>query len=199
VHGARGPRRSDNWTIGGLDVRLLNPTGPAQCVFHGEATQLGRLTESNPNASFAPGGCPSAQLFVPPPASPVSEVIFIIDTGDDDLRQGSELDVAFFKPGSSTAFDQGVLKVSGAPKFDNNTQNTEIFTLSTPHPPSDFGRIVLTMNNSGNDEWHIYGLNVVADSPSGPQTCLYDNQAQPLQVVNSSARSMTLIPNSGCP
>ncbi len=190
---------SDNWTIGGLDVRLANPTGPEACVFHGEATQLGRLTQSNPIATFTPAGCPTAQLFVPPPASPVTEVIFIIGTGDDDLRQGSELDVEFFKPSATTAFDHGVLKASGAPKFDNNTQHTEIFTLAAPHPLSDFGSMVLTMNNSGNDEWHIYGMNVVADSPSGPQTCLYDNQGQPLQVLKSSARSMTLTPSNGCP
>jgi len=107
--------------------------------------------------------------------------------------------VAFFMPGATTPFDQGVLKASGAPKFDNNTQNTEIFTFAIPHPLSDFGNIVLTMNNSGNDEWHIFGINLVVDSPSGPQTCLYDDQGQPLQVVKSDARSMTLTPSSGCP
>jgi len=55
------------------------------------------------------------------------------------------------------------------------------------------------MNNSGNDEWHVFGINLVVDSPSGPQTCLYDNQGEPLQVFKSSARSMTLTPSSGCP
>lgn len=198
----------DNWSIGGLDVRVLNPSGPEVCVFHGESaknpdgsinTELGRLTNSNPTVTFTPGGCPSAS-GPPPPSTPVSEVIFIFGTGDDDLRQGSELDVAFFKPGSSTAFERGVLKASGAPKFDNNTQNTEVFTLTTgSHPLSDFGSIVISLNNSGNDEWHIFGINVMADTPGGPQNCLYNLQGQPLQVLNSGTPSMTLTPRSGCP
>jgi Pro-kumamolisin, activation domain len=191
---------SDNWTIGGLDVRLLNPTGPVACIFHGEATQLGRLTESNPTATFTPGGCPSAQVLVPPPAQPVTEVIFIFGTGDDDLRSGSELDVAFLKP-DSTVIETGVLKAQGAPLFDNNTQNTVVYKLTTgPHMLSDFGSIVVSMNNSGNDEWHIFGINVMADSPSGPQNCLFNLQGEPLQVLNQSTPAVTLKPlRNGCP
>jgi hypothetical protein len=199
----------DDWSIGGLDVRLLNPNGPEACIFHGESTkkpdgsvssELGRLTHSNnPMAVFTPGGCPTANGTPPPPA-PVTEVIFAIDTGDDDLRSGTELDVAFFKPGSATAFETGVLKSLGAPKFDNNTQNTVTYTLTTgAHPLSDFGAIKMSISHSGNDEWHIFGLNVVADSPGGPQSCLYDAQGQSLQVLKSSNLSMTLIPTSGCP
>jgi hypothetical protein len=189
---------SDNWTIGGLDVRLLNPTGPVACVFHGEATQLGRLTESNPTVMFTPGGCSSAQ--VPPPAQPFTEVIFIFGTGDDDLRSGSELDVTFFRP-DTTVIEAGVLKAQGAPLFDNNTQNTKVYTLTTgPHPLSDFGSIMISLNNSGNDEWHIFGINVMADSPGGPQTCLFDLQGEPLQVLKSDAPAVTLKPlGNGCP
>jgi hypothetical protein len=189
----------DNWTIGGLDVRLLlPPRGPEACVFHGEATQLGRLTHSNPTATFAPSGCSSSN-GTPPPAQPVSEAIFVFGTGDDDLRSGSELDVSFFKP-DMTLIESGILKVSGAPKFDNNTQNTEVYTFSTgPHPLSDIGSITISMNNSGNDEWHLFGLNVVADTPGGPQNCLFDAQGEPLQVLKSSTLSMTLTSGAGCP
>jgi hypothetical protein len=189
----------DNWTIGGLDVRLfLPPRGPEACIFHGEATQLGRLTHDNPNAQFTPSGCPTA-TGTPPSASPVSEVIFIFGTGDDDLRSGSELDVSFRRP-DSTEIEHGILKASGAPLFDNNTQNTEVYTFTTgPHPLSDIGSVVISMSNSGNDEWHIFGINVMADSPGGPQSCLYDVQGEPLQVLNSGTLSMTLTPGSGCP
>ena len=189
----------DNWTIGGLDVRLfLPPRGPEACIFHGEATQLGRLTHDNPNATFTPGGCPSA-AGTPPPTVPVSEVFFTFGTGDDDLRSGSELDVSFRRP-DSTEIEHGILKASGAPLFDNNTQNTETYTFTIgPHQLSDIGSIVISMNNSGNDEWHIYGINVVADSPGGPQSCLYDAQGEPLQILNSGTLSMTLTPGAGCP
>jgi len=189
----------DNWTIGGLDVRLLlPPRGPEACIFHGEATQLGRLTHDNPNATFSPSGCPPV-LGTPPPTVPVSEVFFIFGTGDDDLRAGSELDVSFRRPDSSV-IETGVLKHSGDPLFDNNTQNTKLYTFTTgPHQISDIGSIVISMNNSGNDEWHIYGINVVADSPGGPQSCLYDAQGEPLQVLNSGTLSMTLAPGTGCP
>jgi hypothetical protein len=319
----------DDWSIGGLDVRLLNAGSPSVCLFHGESlknpdgsinTELGRLTHNNnPMAVFVPGGCPTAPItsfssasvgfgtvppgqtasqslnlsnfgdaplvlssaavsqnppfsldqttctngaaslptalpaggvcsfsisFLapagPPPngtitfadnaangnvagvfaggsfsqtiplrgsgtsatpqALPVTEVIFEFETGDDDLRQGSELDVSFFKPGSATPFESGILKNSGAPKFDNNTQNTVSYTLATgPHSLSDLGKITISLNNSGNDEWHIFGLNVMADSPGSPQACLYDLQGQPLQVLNSGSPSMLLMPNSGCP
>jgi Pro-kumamolisin, activation domain len=189
----------DNWTIGGLDVRLfLPPRGPEACVFHGEATQLGRLTHSNPTAAFTPAGCSSAP-GTPPPTVPVSEAIFVFGTGNDDLRSGSELDVSFFRP-DATLIESGVLKASGAPKFDNNTQNTEVYTFTTgPHKLSDIGSIAISMNNSGNDEWHIYGINVVADTPGGPQSCLFDAQGEPLQVLNSGTLSMTLSPGAGCP
>jgi Pro-kumamolisin, activation domain len=319
----------DDWSIGGLDVRLLNPGSSSVCVFHGESlknpdgsinTELGRLTHNNnPMAVFTPGGCPTAPIAsfssasigfgtVPPgqtvtqsitlsnignaplvlssavvsqnppfsldqttcsngatalpvalpaggacsfsvsfqapagpapsasltftddaananvasvfagsaftqtiplngsgssatpQALPVTEVIFEFETGDDDLRQGSELDVSFFKPGAAAPFETGVLKNSGAPKFDNNTQNTVIYPLATgPHPLSDIGSISISLNNSGNDEWHIFGLNVMADSPGGPQNCLYDIQAQPVKVLNSGTPSMLIVPNSGCP
>jgi hypothetical protein len=107
---------------------------------------------------------------------------------------------SFFKPGSTTPFESGVLKNSGAPKFDNNTQNTVTYTLTTgPHPISDLGNVSISLNNSGNDEWHIFGINVMADSPGGPETCLYDAQGQPLHALKSSDLSMTLTPNSGCP
>jgi hypothetical protein len=189
----------DNWTIGGLDVRLyLPPRGPEACIFHGEATQLGRLTHSSPTATFTPAGCPPV-LGTPPPAVPVSEVFFIFGTGNDDLRSGSELDVSFRRP-DSTEIEHGILKASGAPKFDNNTQNTEVYTFTTgPHQLSDIGSMVISMSNSGNDEWHIYGINVVADTPGGPQSCLYDVQGEPLQVLNSGTLSMTLAPGNGCP
>jgi hypothetical protein len=200
----------DDWSIGGLDVRLFNPNGAEGCVFHGESaknpdgtvkTELARLTHNNnPLATFTPGGCPAGS-GTPPPASPVSEVIFILDTGDDDLRSGSELDVSFFKPGSAMPFETGILKQAHSPnKFDNSTQNTVTYPLTTgPHPLSDFGSISISLNHSGNDEWHIYGINVVADSPGGPQSCLYDASGQPLQVLNSGTMSMTLNPNTGCP
>ena len=163
------------------------------------SSQLGRLKNSNPTVTFTPGGCPSAQVIVPPPAQPVTEVIFIFGTGDDDLRQESGLDVSFFRP-DSTLIEKGSLKAPGDPLFDNNTQNTKIYTLTSgPHPLSDFGSIVISLSNSGNDEWHIYGINVMADSPSGPQNCLYDLQGEPLQVLNQGTPSMTLIPTNGCP
>ena len=65
----------DDWSIGGLDVRLLNPNGAEACVFHGESTknpdgsvntELGRLTHnSNPMATFVSAGCPSSTGCAP--------------------------------------------------------------------------------------------------------------------------------------
>ena len=135
-----------------------------------------------------------------PQPTPVTEVIFIIGTGNDDLRSGTELDVSFFKPGATVPFESGILKTSGGPKFDNNTQNTIIFPLMTgPHPLSDFGSIKISLNNEGNDEWHIFGIDVLADAPGRLQSCLYDAQGEALQVLNARNPTLTLIPTSGCP
>jgi len=64
VESGAGPMELAAGSTGEVDLGRDVVVGGG-CV-HGEATQLGGLTESSPNATFAPGGCPPAQLFVPP-------------------------------------------------------------------------------------------------------------------------------------
>ena len=58
---------------------------------------------------------------MPPPAQPVTEVIFIFGTGDDDLRSGSELDVAILKPDSTVIVigNQTVVEIWAAVQWDS--------------------------------------------------------------------------------
>jgi len=197
------PETNDNWSIGGLDVRLVNPTGPSSCVTHGEGTPLSRLMGSSSTGAFMAGnGCGPESGG----ASPVNQVSFIFGTGGDDLRNDSELDIAFFESGQSSPWETAELKADGDPGFDKFTQHTLTYTLTTgAHPLSDFDHIDLTLvsHDDGfletDDAWQLFGINVMANPSGGPPSCLVDLEGLSLQTLGDGNATFTLTPRSGCP
>jgi hypothetical protein len=196
------PETNDNWTIGGLDVRLVNPTGPASCVFHGENTMLARLMGTSSSGPFTGGSGCGVESGA---AAPISQVSFIFGTGGDDLRGDSEVDIAFFRMGQAAAWETAEIKADGDPSFDNFTQHTLTYSLTTgTHPLSDFDHIDVTLvSHDGfletDDAWQLYGINVMAIPSGGPQSCLVDLQGLPLQTLGDGNATFTLTPRSGCP
>jgi hypothetical protein len=213
----------DNWSVAGLDVRLYDPASmTAACVIHQDGVEgsVARLTFSNPTMSFAPGGCSEAAPT--PPPDPISELTFIFGTGDDcaavppqcgsgALPAGTELDISIFPQsagavpctcppatGAPAPLETGVLLPTGGGGFSTDSQNTVVFQLQEgPTDLSQLGTICVTPHDcQSTNGWLPFGLNVLADQPGGPVTCLWDQQGTPLsgeqEQVNAALRT-------GCP
>ena len=147
-----------------------------------DQTGIARLSESCCSSGdgatvafdIARDGC-AQQPAHATPSQPFTQMEVILDTGDDDLRSGSELDIHVFSDATTDVAD-GILKPSGAPKFDNDTEHSIIFQLPNgPLALSQIDHINLSMENSGNDEWHIFGARMYGVSANGQfePTCLF--------------------------
>lgn len=210
----QGQETADAWIIDGLAARLVNPSGPEACVIDLGGTNIGQVTD-NAAPSFAAGlGC--GTVTASPPADPMSQLEFIFGTGfgsgvllnGGELRNDTELDIQIIDP-AGLPFPETPpgtpLKTSGTPGFDNMTQNTIVFPLSSLHPPSDFGAVVITLVDhvqglEGNNSWFVSGVSVMGGEGGAMQTCLADFTFGPpeFQLVDS-AHNLMLGAGSGCP
>jgi hypothetical protein len=64
-------------------------------------------------------------------------------------------------------------------KFDEDTEHSITYQLKNgPLQASDIDHIDLTMVNSGNDEWHVFGARLYGIPYGGPfeETCLFEGE-----------------------
>ncbi len=222
----QGGSHADNWDLGGIQVRLgtaqpgaawgclVDVSGNGSCDANqpschsgtlGNTSDTGaaRLSETvsdsgqGPSATFliANEGCAA---WNPGPAQqPFDSIEVVVDTSDDDLGSGDQLDFRVFdSTNTQKAFQP--LHNSGAAKFDNNTEHS--VRVAVPQLPSSaVDHLTLALSNEGNDEWHVNGISIFGRRiiAGGQDTCLYRSTGK--IVMNSGLSTLTLSRGSGCP
>ena len=210
----QGAETTDAWIIDGLAARLVNPSGPEACVVDLGGTNIGLVTDDAAPTFAAGPGC--GAVTSSPPAAPISQLEFIFGTGfgsgvflnGGELRNDTELDIQIMTPAGTPFLETPAgtpLKVAGTPGFDNMTQHTIVFPLASPHPPSDFGAVVIKLVDhvqglEGDNSWFVSGVNVMGGEGGAMQTCLTDITFGPpeFQLVDS-AHELMLGAGIGCP
>jgi hypothetical protein len=128
-----------------------------------------------------------------------------VSNGDDGIRDDSEASVDIFLSGVTAPTHFVFHPQNSTDGYGGNTQTALPYHLTTGgHPLSDFGRIDLKMVSHNDqfletdDSWLLNGVNVTADRPGGPESCLVDLMGEPIfQFGNGTTQSLT--PRSGCP
>ncbi len=177
------------------------------------------MLRSGPDAFFdvdpssaTPSGCP--KWGGPAPAAPFTQLEFIFDTGSDDFRSGSELDVDIFDA-SGNNIEHGVLHSVGETKFDNDTEHVVVYTLKNSSIPfTSIRNVQLTfipekifcgLGDCSHDEWHAQAIDIygIRSSSNWEQTCLFVGHEADSSVAefnfNNDNRIKSLAQGSGCP
>ncbi len=198
---------NDNWVMGSLQARLVNPGGSEVCITTWTGSPWVRLTGDSPSATFAPGvGC--ALGANPNPALP--EIQFIITTGNNTLDSVNGFEASVnFSDGTSQILP---LHPEDAPEWGQNGCVNVQFPLND----ASFIDSVTIYDPYMVKKWDINGLNILTTVPgSNPVNptlaCFTDLNGAPL-VEFDSGDGLCVIPpcsftkttsvqfgHSGCP
>jgi hypothetical protein len=201
------PEGDDNWDMGSLQARLVNPGNAEMCLTTWTGSPSVRLTGSNPSHAFARGvGC--ALGTNPNPTLP--EIQFIITTGNNTLDSVNEFAASVnYSDGTSQVLP---LHPEDAPEWGQNGCVNVQFALNN----ASFIDSITIDDPTMINKWDINGLNILTTSPgSSPAnpalSCFIDLNGAPL-VEFSGGDGLCIIPpcsfpktttvtyrHSGCP
>lgn len=220
---------------------VVQLAGGDTCDAQESSCQNGKLVDGNPGVvrlSATPGGSgqgtqvsfftdPSAVSWGgcqrwagPPTVTTFDQLVFRLDTADDDLRSDTILSFDVLQEGTGLPLQGGTIHVQNAAPYSNHTEWIVPIQLNPPLAYADVGTIVLHFITSptcvlcNTDEWHVEGVAVDGVSSLAPavSTCLYHGvpgaelfdifglpAGLDYVVMNRSNPTMMLVKNSGCP
>jgi hypothetical protein len=216
---------------------LTNISGNGACPFGQPSCRNGllrdghpgvvRLSEKDdgsgqgPDATFftdpntnRPGGC-GGRWTGPQSAEPFTQLQFVLDTSNDDLRSDSELSFDLLDT-NGNSLEHGILHAKGSPKFDNNTEYGIVYTLTNgARSYTDIGAIQMNLDPAeitcapivgcSHDEWHAQSVSAYALQPIplwSEMICLFHgtepDSSHPEFVFSNDNKNQTLGKGSGC-
>jgi hypothetical protein len=161
-------------------------------------------------SSFTNSGCP--KWGGPASSEPLTHLEFTFDTGDDDFRSDSELDVDVFDF-SGNNVEHGVVHAVNDTIFDNDTEHKILYALHSSLSISNIKSVQLTfipatitcfLGICSHDEWHAQAIEIygVRAASNWEHTCLFVGQeagtSTPEFNFNNDNRVQSLGAGSGC-
>ncbi len=174
----------DDVDVTGLEFELASGVSAVTACLvdlsgeQGDVTRLSSADNGGPTDAvldLAFSGC--SRWKGPSDASVLDSLVFIIDTGSDDLNNDSTLRVDLYSTtdGSGAPLEGGVLHADGAIRYGDQTQWSVPYVLQQQRTAQDIGSFRFTMtSNSGDDEWDLEGMKIfgLSSQADGEYTCL---------------------------